>query len=344
MANIAASFKYSQEELEFKNTLRSFFEEEISSSYLRKRIEEELVTDRSLRERLNGLGLVEFFSDPDSGGFRELCLIAEECGRSLFTEPLIEELFFGPYLLGRLGASAALERVKGGEILAGVVSASRHGSARAPEARYLPGAVASDLIAVYRQEGDKLIGDLYDTARCKLTPVATLDRTIKYSHVTLHSEPAATVSSSALSITPLLSTLKAAEIYGAASKALELTLSYVGTRKQYGVPVGGFQAVQHGLAEAYLKLESLRALILFASWAATYSEAQFALASYAAFIRSLEVGPSVVEAAIQYHGGIGFTWEYDLHLYLRRVKMIEALYRPGDDMFQDILNEAVKAA
>lgn len=342
MANVAASFKYSQEELEFKGTLRSFFEEEITSSYLRKRVEEELVTDRSLRERLGALGLKEFFSDPDSGGFRELCIIAEECGRSLFTEPLIEELFFGPYLLGRLGDGEGLAHLKDASLV-GIVSEPRHGSSRTVEARYVPGAVASDLIAVYRQDGEKLVAELYDTSRCRLTQVSTLDRTIKYSHVTLPSDPSLSVSGK-VDIEPLLATLKAAEVYGAASKTLEMTLSYVTTRKQYGVPIGGFQAVQHGLAEAYLKLESLKALILFASWAATYSLDQFPLAAYSAFIRALEIGPSVAEAAIQYHGGIGFTWEYDLHFYLRRIKMIEALYRPREEFYEQVLAEAVKAA
>ena len=79
------------------------------------------------------------------------------------------------------------------------------------------------------------------------------------------------------------------------------------------------------LANAYLQIEAIRALNSFAAWAADSSPDQFIFSAEAATAFALKEGGSIIETAIQMHGGIGFTYEYDLHLYLRRVKMIEGL-------------------
>jgi alkylation response protein AidB-like acyl-CoA dehydrogenase len=116
---------------------------------------------------------------------------------------------------------------------------------------------------------------------------------------------------------------KACELAGVSERAIEMTVQHVKTREQFGVPVGGFQAIQQQLADAFAKSQALGALARFAAWAATKSPEQRLLTARSAAVYAAEVAPAVCETAIQCHGGIGFTWEYDLHLYLRRAKLIQ---------------------
>jgi alkylation response protein AidB-like acyl-CoA dehydrogenase len=119
-----------------------------------------------------------------------------------------------------------------------------------------------------------------------------------------------------------------------------MTAEYLKTRKQFGVAIGSFQAVQQKIADAYLSSEAASALAAFAAWAVDSSRNQVQFSARAALHFALENLPQVVESAVQLHGGIGFTWEYDLHLFLRRVKMFEALYRFTSDEEQGLLQAA----
>ena len=140
----------------------------------------------------------------------------------------------------------------------------------------------------------------------------------------------------------MISVLRAAELTGICEAVVGRTVDYVKTRKQFDQPIGAFQAVQHKLADLHLDAESASALVSFAGWAADFSKDQFSLASTSALAHALEAAPRVVETAIQLHGGIGFTWEFDLHLYLRRVRSYSALY-PLDQADFDKLLQLISA-
>lgn len=112
-----------------------------------------------------------------------------------------------------------------------------------------------------------------------------------------------------------------AELLGVARRSLEMTLDYVKERKQFGVPVGSFQAVSHKCAEMLLHVESARAAVLYAAWAA---DAMPQLLSEAAAMTKFVCSTgavSVTSAAIQAHGGVGFTWEADLHWWYKRAQL-----------------------
>ena len=108
-----------------------------------------------------------------------------------------------------------------------------------------------------------------------------------------------------------------------------MTSEYVQTRKQFNRAVGSFQAVQHKVSDMYLKSEALRAITHFATWTADNDASQLSLASMAALNCACSYAPLVVENALQVHGGIGFTWEYDLHLYLRRIRTLQSIWQPA---------------
>jgi alkylation response protein AidB-like acyl-CoA dehydrogenase len=110
----------------------------------------------------------------------------------------------------------------------------------------------------------------------------------------------------------------AAESLGGAERALEEAVAYVKVRQQFGRPVGSFQAVQHLAAEAVAELEPARSLLWYAAWAFDARPAEAGLAASMAKAQCSEVYRKVARTAVEMHGGIGFTWENDMHLFYKR--------------------------
>ncbi|MFE1950733.1 acyl-CoA dehydrogenase family protein [Streptomyces sp. NPDC059524] len=120
-------------------------------------------------------------------------------------------------------------------------------------------------------------------------------------------------------------TLLAAEAVGAADRALERTVAYVKEREQFGRPVGSFQAVKHRLADVYVQVQAARSAAYYAAWAAgTGTERAGGLA----LAQALEALRTSAAEAVQLHGGIGFTWEHEAHLYVKRATGDELLFGP----------------
>jgi alkylation response protein AidB-like acyl-CoA dehydrogenase len=122
----------------------------------------------------------------------------------------------------------------------------------------------------------------------------------------------------------------AAEMLGAARRCLDMAVEYAKVREQFGQPIGSFQAIRHKCADMLLEVENSHAAVYYAAWAL---DAKAEDASLAASVAKAYVGDAarkVCGEAIQVHGGIGFTWEYDLHLYFKRAKALEVQYGDAD--------------
>jgi alkylation response protein AidB-like acyl-CoA dehydrogenase len=117
----------------------------------------------------------------------------------------------------------------------------------------------------------------------------------------------------------------AAEVVGVAQRALDMTLAYVKERTQFGTPVGAFQAVGHRCAQMLLGVESVRSTAYFAAWAAGADPERLPEAAAMAAASAAEAGREVTASAIQAHGGIGFTWEADVHWLYKRAQLDAAL-------------------
>src|SRR6476469_3677058 len=116
-----------------------------------------------------------------------------------------------------------------------------------------------------------------------------------------------------------------AELVGACQRALDMTVEYVKERKQFGVPVGTFQAVHHAAAQMLLDTEGGRAATYYAAWAADAEPERLPMAAAMAKAWTSDAGRSVTGSAIQLHGGIGFTWEADVHWLYKRAQLDSAL-------------------
>ncbi|MEU8481975.1 acyl-CoA dehydrogenase family protein [Streptomyces sp. NPDC048641] len=121
-------------------------------------------------------------------------------------------------------------------------------------------------------------------------------------------------------------TVLAAEAVGAAERALERTVEHVRQREQFGRPIGSFQAVKHRLADVYVQVQAARSAAYYAAWAAGSGSGE--RAGGLALAQALEALRTAASEAVQLHGGIGFTWEHDAHLYLKRATGDELLFGP----------------
>jgi alkylation response protein AidB-like acyl-CoA dehydrogenase len=201
------------------------------------------------------------------------------------------------------------------------------------KARWLPGLAAGELTAgvgtrelaadaegaavVLLLDGEDGEPALVDSPETE--PLITIDATRRFASVSGKGQPLR--SGSAERVRAALS----AEIVGVCQRALEMTLSYVKERQQFGVPVGSFQAVAHRCAQMLLNTESTRSAAYYAAWAAGADPDLLPEAAALAAAAGADAGREVTASAIQMHGGIGFTWEADVHWLFKRAQLDAAL-------------------
>jgi len=130
----------------------------------------------------------------------------------------------------------------------------------------------------------------------------------------------------------------AAEGLGAADRSVEIGVEYAKQRHAFGRAIGSYQAIKHALVDAYVGVEQLRSLVWWSAWAADHEPGELPLAAAAAKGAAAATLQQAAETLIQVHGGIGFTWEHDAHLYWRRAKVDRFLL--GDDV--DAVDEVAR--
>jgi alkylation response protein AidB-like acyl-CoA dehydrogenase len=112
--------------------------------------------------------------------------------------------------------------------------------------------------------------------------------------------------------------MNAAESVGLAQRAMEMAVEYAKERRQFDRPIGSYQAVSHACAQMLLEVESARSAVYWAAWALDHEPETAPVAVACAAAYAGDAGRRVPRAALQVHGGIGFTWEHDLHFFLKR--------------------------
>jgi alkylation response protein AidB-like acyl-CoA dehydrogenase len=283
-----------------------------------------------------GLGLPE--EHAGIGGLPEMMAVSEELGATLLPVPFFSSTVLAGQVLARCDASAhpTLEAMAGGETAAlaalgndglwdpacaafnfalgedGRVSGHASTVLGAPEARWLVAATPGELVVV----------DLAGPG-CQVVPLPTLDLTRSAGAVTLTAAPGTVVSGQPDSVLrpalDMATLVLAAEQIGGAQACLDMTVAYVEERHQFSRPIGSFQAIKHTLADALVKIEMGRSALARAVELSEHTE-DLTESAAVARIWCNEAYRFVSAEAIQLHGGIGFTWEHDAHLYFRRAR------------------------
>jgi alkylation response protein AidB-like acyl-CoA dehydrogenase len=131
----------------------------------------------------------------------------------------------------------------------------------------------------------------------------------------------------------------AAVMLGAARKCMDMSVEYAKVREQFGQPIGSFQAIKHACADMLVEVENAHGATYYAAWALDAAAPDSGLAASVAKSYVGEAARKVCGSAIQVHGGIGFTWEYDLHLYFKQAKLLETLYGDAEHHREQVLRE-----
>jgi alkylation response protein AidB-like acyl-CoA dehydrogenase len=242
-------------------------------------------------------------------GTVELTLVSEGLGRALAPSSL-----FGNAAAGLLVESAGSDEQRQ-QWLPGFASG---------EARGAVGMLQADGTAlVYDVDGAAaivLVGQdravITTTADCTSEPVEGVDLTRRLSRVSASEsdELGGDVAAALDRIEVALS----AELVGVANRAMDLAVDYARTRQQFGRPIGAYQAVSHRCADMLIDVESARSAVLCAAWTADNDPDALPFAASVAKVAAAQGAWRVTTSALQVHGGIGFTWEHDCHLLLRR--------------------------
>jgi len=202
-------------------------------------------------------------------------------------------------------------------------------------------AAIADTLVIAAQDGLYLV----DPSAATITPQDSLDQTVRLASVVLDGAAAEKLEGSTPEVVQELldrgAVLVANDLAGIARKALSDTVEYDKTRVQFGKPVGSFQAIKHHLADIHLG-------ITMAEHAATYAAHAFdqelpdrQLAASIAKVKAGDMANEATSAMIQYHGGIGYTWEHDSHFYFKRAKRLEYLYGDASQHRERIARLAV---
>jgi alkylation response protein AidB-like acyl-CoA dehydrogenase len=242
--------------------------------------------------------------------------LLEEVGRSGLPVPAAETIAVAaPLLAGDLVAGDLL----GDDLLAGVLAGDTLVAVQLGDSDLVPFGQHAALIVL--REGDTL--RLYERDTVTLRPCTTIDGSRGLARLAsrpagggtlLTSDPAAAEAAWQRGV---LGT--SALLVGLARRMLDLTVDYVKHREQYGVPVGSFQAIKHALANALVAVEFARPMVLAAGWAQAAHAVDAGAQTSAAKVLAADAARLVARTAIQCHGAIGYTTEYDLHLYAKRV-------------------------
>ena len=284
-------------------------------------------------------------------GVVELCLVAEELGRAAAPGPVLDSALTA-LALARAGRRAELvSSLAAGEVKAsvahhGAVTGSWDGGelVLSGRATAVQAAASADwlLVTVAVGDGDRRLV-LADRSSASVEPRRTLDETRRWYDVVLDGVrvPEADVVTGDEAEVGWLAdagaVLTAADSLGVGERLLEMTVGYVKVREQFGRPIGSFQSVKHKVADMLTTLKGARAATYYAAMALDAGVADAASASSVAKAFTGEGVAELAGEALQTHGGIGFTWEHDLHLYLRRAKVNEVLYGAAAEHYERLV-------
>ena len=299
-------------------------------------------TGLAVPEELDGAG----------AGLVELCLVAEEIGRAAapgaFTDSALAALALAragrrPDLAAALVAGELKASLAGHGPVAGVYASAGDELVLSGRATAVQAAATADwlMVLVSSDAGPRLV--LVDRAQAAVEPRRTLDETRRWYDVVLDgvrvgADDVITADEAEIRwLTDACAVLSAADSLGAGERLLEMTVGYVKVREQFGRPLGSFQSVKHKVADMLTTLKGARAATYYAAMALDAGVADATVAASVAKAFTAEGVAALAGEALQTHGGVGFTWEHDLHLYLRRVKVNEMLYGAPAEHYERIV-------
>ncbi len=242
-------------------------------------------------------------------GWVEAAVVLEQVGARVAPAPILSQLV----ALELLADTPWAEPLLSGESVAAVAPRLGEPTTYAPEA---------DVVVVV--EGDRVSAIDLRGRRPAAEPAMDLTRTIGWLRPDdLADAPRLDLGGPDLveRLVDVASVAYSAELLGLAQRALDLSAAYAAERIQFGRPIGSFQAVKHRCADMLVDVEGMRSATYWAAWCVAAGDPDASVAASVAKCWGSDAATRVLASALQVHGGIGFTWEHDIHLYLKRTHL-----------------------
>jgi len=359
------NFAFSEEQEELRRAVRRFLQEKSPETEVRRLMETEEGYDPAVWSQMaEQLGLQSLTIPEEYGGagyaYVELIVVLEEMGSALLCAPYFSSVALAANALLTSGDEGAKK-----SLLPGIASGSTIGTLALTEDSgsweidsvalaasttndgwklnghkmyVIDGHIADLILVVGRTEkGIGLFGVTGDADGLTRTSLPTMDQTRKQARLEFSDTPAWLIGRNGGAEDGLRKTLDlaavalAAEQVGGAQHCLDSSVEYAKTRIQFGRPIGSFQAIKHKCADMLLEVESAKSAAYYAGWAAAEDSDELPVVASLAKSYCSEAYFHAAAENIQIHGGIGFTWEHDAHLYFKRAKSSELLF--GDPAY-----------
>ena len=345
------NFEFSEDQQFIREQARNFLSQECTPAVVRGVLETDALLDRDLWQNIVELGWTAMAIPEALGGlglgYLELCVIAEELGRSLAPVPFASSVYLATEAIRSFGSEEQkqqyLPKLATGELIGTLADCEGLGSP----------AVALT-VADGRVSGTKLPvpdGELADVAvlsarepsgDTRLYLVDLTDSSVERSHVQSldPSRPQARLTFTATPVQQLgdgagaqalsdlldrAAVLLAFEQIGGCQAAMEMGITYTRERYAFGRPVASFQAIKHKFADMYVAIELARSNAYYGAAALSSDAPDLPLAAATARVSATDAYWLVSKENIQAHGGMGFTWEFDCHLYYRRAQLLSGI-------------------
>jgi len=353
------NFAFSEEQEELRTAVRRFLQEKSPESEVRRLMETEEGYDPAVWSQMaEQLGLQSLIIPEEFGGsgftYVELIVVLEEMGAALVCAPFFSTVALAANALVTSGDDAAkkdlLPGLASGETIGTLaitedngrwdldgiaLAASRSGDGWKLDGHksfVIDGYTANQILVVGRTPAGLSLfaveGDAHGLTR---TSLPTMDQTRKQARLVFESTPARLIGTDGGAADGLSKTLDlaavalAAEQVGGAQHCLDSSVEYAKNRIQFGRPIGSFQAIKHKCADMLLEVESAKSAAYYAGWAAAEDSDELPVVASLAKSYCSEAYFHAAAENIQIHGGIGFTWEHDAHLYFKRAKSSELM-------------------
>ena len=367
------NFDFSEEQKLLQHTAREYLAEHSSLGLMRDVLEGDTGYSKDLWKGVAELGWLGVAIPEEYAGagygYLELAMIAGEIGRALTPIPFGSTVYLAAEAIAREGTAEqktqCLTGIAGGDLIGTMAISEKPGTLteKSIGATFsngklsgtkvpVPDADSADFAIVLANEGDGqslVIVDLR-AAGVECSKLESIDPTRPQAKLVFDDAPATRLGAAGAgwSITQSVFTraavMMAFEQLGSADRAFDITFEFIMNRYAFGRPVGSFQALKHRMADLYSDRELARSNCYYAAWALENDDKELPIAAATAKISASDAFDNMVVEMIQMHGGVGFTWEYDCHLFYRRAKVLAHTLGTTDEWREKLIVQLIEQA
>ncbi len=365
------NFEFSEEQLFIRDQARNFLAQECTTAVVRKVLDSPEAFDRDLWQKIVDLGWTAMTIPESHGGlglgYLELCVIAEELGRVLAPVPFSSSVYLATEAIKSWGTQEQkhhyLPKLAAGELIGtvahyegigapAVASQWRDGTLSAHKLPVPDGDIADFAIVSARDDNGKL--GLYlvqlDAPGVERETLNSMDPTRSQARVILNTVAVQPLGDSAAGDAELAELLDRAAVLlafeqiGGCQAAMDMGIAYTRQRYAFGRPIASFQAIKHKFADMFVALELARANAYYGACALASDAPDLPLAAATARVSASDAFYQISKENIQAHGGMGFTWEFDCHLYYRRAQLLSGVIGTQPQWKENIVQHLLQTA